>query len=127
MTFEEFIGGDVGSVDWQEAKRRLLAHLDACPAGREHQDCPEAVRIISGLARASRGLESKRAALVRKPTRRNPKQLARDGNGSFWSRNQQPVIEWAQECASDDCTSAKIAESTEAEINDGHLHGDAGS
>jgi hypothetical protein len=30
MTFEEYMGVDTASVEWQEAKQRL-EHLDACP------------------------------------------------------------------------------------------------
>jgi hypothetical protein len=53
MTFEEYMGVESASVEWQEAKQRLFAHMDNCPICREHIDCSEAVRLMSALTRAA--------------------------------------------------------------------------
>jgi hypothetical protein len=43
------MGVKSASVEWQEAKQRLIEHLDTCPLCRA-SDCSEAVGIISELS-----------------------------------------------------------------------------
>jgi hypothetical protein len=54
MRFEDYIGGaDTTSAEWQQAKQKLIEHLDTCPLCRAHAECVEAVSILTRLAKRS--------------------------------------------------------------------------